>query len=137
MKRDWELLRKQMIAIEEGKDLFSDLPELPDHTTQLWDDYLVQLNEFNAIEDRIYGHYLLLIEANYVKGLDIQRNGIGEYIRNDTGARLTMEGHDFLNTMRSPKIWESVKSMAVSKSLELTFDTVKSLATVAVNQIIA
>ncbi len=39
MKRDWDLLRKQLTDIEEEKDVLADLPNEPKWQNQPWDDY--------------------------------------------------------------------------------------------------
>ncbi|MGF6838829.1 hypothetical protein QF001_002696 [Paraburkholderia youngii] len=39
-----------------------------------------------------------------------------------------MVGHDLLDTMRSATNWESIKSTAQKKGIELTFDAINELA---------
>lgn len=50
--------------------------------------------------------------------------------------RLTMTGHDLLDTMRSKPVWEKVKETAQSKGIELTFEAVKMRGTWALKQVI-
>ena len=56
-----------------------------------------------SVEEINY-HIALLIEANYLKGL-VAPNG--SYFMID---RLTWEGHDFLDAVRSKTIWEKTKA---------------------------
>ncbi|WP_180125368.1 DUF2513 domain-containing protein [Rhodoferax sp. BLA1] len=131
MKRDWDLIRKQLTAIEEENDLFSDIPPEPKWLNQDWDTYEKQLKEFQTIEGRICGHLELLIDAGYVDGVTIIRSLDGKFSCGIHSPRLTMVGHDLLDTMRSTTIWEKIKATAKSKGIELTFDAVKALGAFA------
>ena len=42
--------------------------------------------------------------------------------------RLTWNGHEFLDAIRSDTIWQKTKSSFLSKGLSMTFDLVKSVA---------
>jgi hypothetical protein len=136
MKRDWDLLRKQLTDIEEEKDVLADIPDEPKFSDQSWDDYERQLKEFNAVEARIAGHLEMLIDNGYVDGIQVLRGADGHFAYGLASPRLTMSGHDFLDTMRSSKIWESIKATAKKKGIELTFDAVKSLGIFALKQLI-
>lgn len=46
-----------------------------------------------------------------------------------------MSGHDLLDTMRSPNVWETIKSTAKKKRVELTLDVIKALSEVALKQL--
>ena len=136
MKRDWDLLRKQLTDIEEEKDVLADIPDEPKFSDQSWDDYERQLKAFNAVEARIAGHLEMLINNGYVEGIQVLRGADGHLAYGLASPRLTMAGHDLLDTMRSSKIWESIKSTAKKKGIELTFDAVKSLGIFALKQLI-
>jgi len=45
-----------------------------------------------------------------------------------------ISGHDLLDTMRSAGMWETIKSTAKTKGIELTFDAVKALGALALNK---
>jgi hypothetical protein len=47
-----------------------------------------------------------------------------------------MAGHDLLDTMRSTTIWEKIKVTGKSKGIELTFDTIKAMAAVALKNLL-
>ena len=131
MKRDWDLIRKQLTDVEEENDLFSDVPPEPKWEDQNEKTYMKQMDEYQAIEERIFGHFELLIKAGYVDGLTISRGAGGHILYSMSKPRLTMAGHDLLDTMRSTTIWEKIKVTAKTKGIELTFDAIKALGALA------
>ena len=130
MKRDWDLIRKQLTDIEEENDLFSDIPAEPALGEQGVDIYEKQLKKQKAIEDIIYGHFELLINNGYIGGMSMSRTSCGFAYGLDS-PRLTMDGHDLLDTMRSTSVWERTKTIAKTKGVELTFDAIKALSALA------
>lgn len=137
MKRDWDLLRKQLTDIEEGSDVLAEIPNEPKWTDDLTQqDYERAVKEYKLFEDRIAGHLKLLIDSGYVDGLTVLR-GVDNHISFGVHApRLTMAGHDLLDTMRSSTVWEKIKSTASKKGIELTFDAIKALAGVVIKQML-
>lgn len=131
MKRDWDLIRKQLTDIEEGNDLFADIPAEPVWKDQEWGAYEEQLKEFRAIESRIFGHLELVINAGYIDGIRVVRSADGLFSYGLHSPRLTMAGHDLLDTIRSATIWEKIKATAKVKGIELTFDAIKALGAFA------
>jgi len=131
MKRDWDLVRKQLTDVEEENNLFSDIPPEPMWKEQEWAEYEKQLNEYRAIEGRIFGHLELLVNSGYIDGLQLIRSADGLFSYGLHSPRLTMAGHDLLDTMRSATIWEKIKATAKSKGIELTFDAIKALGALA------
>jgi hypothetical protein len=146
MKRDWDLIREQLLIIEEGSDprtvaaaLFKDIPAAAPN----WEDgqteaeYTAALALHRRNEERVGGHLELLLESGYIEGITLTR-----YLSGDLGyavayPRLTMAGHDLLDTMRSKPLWESVKTTAKAKSIELTFDSIKALAAFALKSLLS
>ena len=128
MKRDWDLIRKQLIDVEEEKELFTELPQEPIWGDQNEDTYIAQLKEYKALESRICGHFELLINNGYIEGLRVKRSADGSFCYSLHSPRLTMAGHDLLDTMRSSKIWDKIKTTAKTKGIELTFDAIKALS---------
>ncbi|ARU31591.1 hypothetical protein CAP31_07765 [Sulfuriferula sp. AH1] len=131
MKRDWDLIRKQLNDVEEGNDLFYEIPSEPVWESQEWDIYEKQLQEHRAIEGRIFGHFELLVNAGYIDGLQVVRSADGLFSYGLHSPRLTRAGHDLLDTMRSATIWEKIKTTAKAKGIELTFDAIKALGALA------
>lgn len=135
MKRDWDLIRKQLTDIEAGGDVLADIPEVPKWTDDLtWESYDELAKDQRAVEERIAGHLELLIDSGYVDGLQVLRGADSHFAYGVSAPRLTMAGHDLLETMRSATIWESIKSTARTKGIELTFDAIKALAGHALKQ---
>lgn len=137
MKRDWDLIRKQLTDIEEDRDVLADIPPQPKWTSQTEEQYEQQWKEFNAIEQRIAGHLEMLIDNGYVDGLYVQRGADGHVSYGTASPRLTMAGHDLLDTMRSSTIWEAIKSNAKKKGIELTFDVIKTLGSIVLKQLVS
>ena len=135
MKRNWDLLRKQLTDSEAGGDVLADIPEVPKWTDDLtWESYDELAKDQRAVEERIAGHLELLIDSGYVDGLQVLRGADNHFAYGVSAPRLTMAGHDLLETMRSATIWESIKSTARTKGIELTFDAIKALAGYALKQ---
>lgn len=135
MKRDWDLIRKQLTDVEEENDLFSDVPLEPTWTDQSWDVYEEQLKKYRTIENRIFGHFELLVNNGYIDGLQIIRSADGLFHYGLHSPRLTMAGHDLLDTMRSTTVWEKIKTTAKTKGIELTFDAIKTLGAFALKSV--
>jgi hypothetical protein len=131
MKRDWNLIRKQLADVEEENDLFSEIPPEPVLTDQGWGTYETQLKEYRDIESRILGHFEIPVNNGYIDGLQIVRSLDGSIHFGLHSPRLTMAGHDLLDTMRSKTIWENIKATAKTKGIELTFDAIKALGKLA------
>lgn len=136
MKRDWDLIRKQLTDIEEDRNVLAEIPVEPKWTDQPWEEYEQQMKEFKAAEGRIAGHLEMLIDNGYIDGLQALRGCDGRFSYGVASPRLTMAGHDLLDTMRSSPIWKSIKSTAKKKGIELTFDTIKVLSIVALKKLI-
>lgn len=136
MKRDWDLIRKQLNDVEDENDFFSEMPPEPVLANQGWDTYEAQLKEYRAIESRIFGHFELLVNNGYIDGLQILRSADGLFSYGLHCPRLTMAGHDLLDTMRSTTIWEKIKTTAKTKGIELTFDAIKALGALALKSVL-
>jgi hypothetical protein len=77
-------------------------------------------------------HALLLWRSGYIDAVDATTFSGAAII----GPSLTWQGHDLLDTIRSKPVWERIKATAKAKGLELTFDTVKTVSKIAVEQIL-
>lgn len=137
MKRDWDLIRKILTDIEGEKDVFDSLKEDPEQGDLSHDEYEKLLQVHRCKESVMLGHIELLADSEYIEGVDVVRStsGIVGY-RMTSDPRLTMSGHDLLDTMRSPKVWGLIKSTALSKGIDLTFDSIKVLAVPVLKSII-
>ena len=135
-KRDWELIHQQLTDIEEDRNVLADLPIEPKWTNQSESEFMKELNEFNRIESRILGHIEMLVDNGYVEGIKVFRGADGSFMTSVVSPRLTMSGYDLLDTMRSKTLWNTIKSMAKNKGLELSFDVIKILSAAALKQLV-
>jgi hypothetical protein len=109
MKRDWDVVRKILLKVEElspGEWLRSD-----DH-------------EVHGIDNATAGfHMVLLKEAGFVAGscLDTGQGHICNI------SRLTWQGQEFLDSIKKDARWEKVKETAQAKGIDLTIDTIKAI----------
>lgn len=111
MKRNWDTIRELLIKVEECT--------LPTE--------MIRLSDFpkeRAAE--ISYHMSLLIEAGLVNGQTVQT--IGPEVKDFFAQRLTWQGHEFLDTIRSNTVWERTKKTFIEKGLEMSFDLVKTVA---------
>lgn len=117
MKRDWDVIRNVLIAVE-GLDAktFQDLH------------YSVEEDD----EQRTAEHAVLLWKAGFLEGADASSMD-GAYV---IATGLTWQGHELLETMRSKPVWERIKATAQEKGIELSFDAVKKLGAVALDAIL-
>ncbi len=111
MKRDWDTIRDLLTKIE-ACTLPTDM---------------VRLSDFE-IERRaaVSYHIALLIEAGLVKGQMLQT--IGPEVKDFFAQRLTWEGHEFLDAVRSDTVWAQTKKVFAERGVDMSFDLVKSAA---------
>jgi hypothetical protein len=118
MQRDWDLIRKIMIAIEELGDTQSH----------------VEGDAIDGIDaERVSYHISLLIEADLVKGFCVK--GIDGPLR-CAASSLTWEGHEFLDKVRSSGMWNKIKAVAREKGLSLSVDVIKVVASSAITSLL-
>lgn len=109
MKRDWELIRKIMIAIEET-------PSDTDVSSFSIDGYAPEFVGY---------HLKLLSDAKLIDSINASSDDMRyEYYAQE----LTLGGHEFLDNIRRDTNWNKIKKIVKDKGLELTFDSVKSAA---------
>src|SRR5690554_2745996 len=111
MKRNWEIIRTILFRVEECT-LPADILRLSD------------FQEFKAEE--ISYHMRLLLEAGLVRG-EMNRT-IGPSVKNFTVCGLTWDGHEFLDSIRSSKVWEKTKDTFIAEGISMTFELVQKLA---------
>lgn len=116
MKRDWDLIRVILLASEESADSIStrDITE--------W------------APDLVNYHIEMLVQAGLVTGECT--TGLGNSGTTCVVNSLTWAGHEFLDSIRSKTVWNSVKRSALDKGLSLSFDVVKMVAMEVVKSVI-
>lgn len=113
MKRDWDLIRKIMLKVEESAPHEDTAPE----EVEGYDQELVAYNMRRLIE----------------RDLCVPTN------RNDAEARLgvaelTWEGHDFLDKIRTDDVWVETKKTFKDKCIDLTFDLIGTVSSAILMQ---
>ncbi|MBW3130722.1 DUF2513 domain-containing protein [Hymenobacter profundi] len=71
-------------------------------------------------------HLQIMYEAGFINAEPIQSQKGRLYSL--LPFRLTWQGHEFLDTIRSKKTWSRIKSIVQSKGLDLSFEVIKKLA---------
>lgn len=115
MKRNWDLIRKILIEVEE----LGNTQSVVEH---------VDGTDSEAVSYHIH----LMIDSGLVEGQCSQ--GMDGPLRCFASA-LTWEGHEFLDKIRSATMWNKIKSVVREKSLPMTFDVIKAAAAYAVTAI--
>lgn len=112
MKRDWDTIREILTKLEElpGPDDVLDLSKFP-----------------TGRAAEISYHVELLLDAGLLEGemsssLD---SGPADFY----AGRLTWDGHEFLDSVRSETVWNNTKKSFIANGISMTFDTIKSVAT--------
>jgi hypothetical protein len=121
MRRDWDVIREILTALEERDPTSGGL----------------RLQDFPAERAHTYSYHTeLLLNRSLVSG------NLSQVIGNPSRAtdfhlqHLTWEGHDLLDTMRSNAVWERIKTLSTEKGIELSFDAVKTLGKVALEWVL-
>jgi hypothetical protein len=111
MKRDMDLARKILLAVEARR-----LQELRS------EDLVTEGYESRTVA----AHFELLQEAGLIDAslLRVESEGL---IRGDA-LRLTWEGHEYLDTIRSNEIWEKTKTHVTKQGGSLSFELIKAVA---------
>jgi hypothetical protein len=114
VKRDLELIREILLAVENGAS--GDL-EVPGYTRA-----------------QVGYHVYLLCDAGYLVGEDC--TAFGDEATYWMASDLTWAGHDYLNAVRDDSVWAAVKTRAGKHLPSLTLDVVKALGVEVVKQLI-
>jgi hypothetical protein len=110
MKRDWDIIREILI-----------------NTENLEANESLTLSSFGA--DKAYNisyHVELLDEAGIIYASLSQSAGRGP--THFHVHRLTWEGHEFLDSIKSKSTWEKTKSLIRDKGGAMSFDVIKGVA---------
>jgi hypothetical protein len=114
MKRNMDLIRELLLKLEAYSN--------PPGTIAIIDPYRGQFNIDGYSSDELAYHLALIREAGFIESPGSQPAGVGITFR-----RLSWDGHDYLDAVRDPKIWQKTKGSAEAVG-SFTFDLVKDLA---------
>lgn len=109
MKRDLDLIRNILFAIEDSNSIDAALT-------------LNGLAQLHQDQDLILYHVFLLNDAGLIIGI------IDETAPYISIARLTNEGHDYLDTIRDDSIWKQTKNTLSNISGSASLEVVKVIA---------
>jgi hypothetical protein len=116
MKRDMEVIRKVLLAIEE----------------QYVDVAIYNLKVDDLDMKIIAYHCKLLYDAEYISDYKAQ------FAENEIYAfgvgSLTWEGHEFLDQIRNDTIWDKTKETITKNGLPMVIDVVKDVATSVISE---
>jgi hypothetical protein len=116
MKRDLDLIREIMLALENASDL---------NGRALLKGTASEFAQLDGREDDELAYHLMqIIDERWV---------VGEYLHESGDFalwRLTADGHDFIDSTRKPDVWTKAKSTAKSggtESLRVLWDIAKAI----------
>lgn len=116
--RDWDLIREILMRAAEKPP-----------------GQMLDANEVSGWDPLVVGaHIAMLHDANYVKAVMMRGHAI---VTSAMVKEVTMQGYDLLDTLKSKTVWERIKVIAREKSIELSFDAIKTLGGLALKQIVA
>lgn len=112
MKRDWDVIRKILVALEEKSD------KMPLRSGSITG---IPANEASY-------NMGLLIEAGLIVGQSSKALGMGSEGPPALAISLTWSGHELLDAIRAEGTWNHVKATAKERGLDLTLDLVVACA---------
>lgn len=132
MKRDWNLLRAIMESIEQ--DNFSEFLERRGYSMDTTNFTYMESEEYSEKHqkelEQIIGHIELLLDANLIRGIEIQKYQLVDEISGffTFRPRLTMEGFDLLDAMRNKELWTKLKNTLKKAGLDLSVTSWKEVS---------
>jgi len=117
MKRDMDLVRKLLLAIEEKDERFTS----------------ESLEVFDYSSDEIDYHCAMLLEAGIIRGKPIGTMGSPDTC---LISGISFEGHEYLDSIRDNKVWSRVKDKSKKAGVTLTFDIVRDVAKTIAKELI-
>jgi hypothetical protein len=119
MKRDWDVIRAVLLEIEESDESnISNLRYDSDAGDTVKAFHAFMLQDAGMISGKSNAHQKTLTRVLLTP-------------------KLTWEGRELLDTLRSKPLWEKMKAKAASTGIEITFDSLKALAKWALGQMLA
>jgi len=137
MKRDWDVIRDILLKIENEEHVFGSLPAKSIWQNELSEEENLKLEEgYNQAENLLCGHIQILVEAGFIGGIEIFKVG-NKWSWGLFGPRLTMRGHDLLDTLRPVGMPQKLTKFANEHGVELTLDTIKAVFGAFVGSVLA
>ena len=123
MKRNWDLIRDILCALEEDRFVeYVNSGGLSDKEIQKFTDLKSGRVDKESLEDakqkrrtEIWLHVELLIDCGVIQNTQFDREGL------NNNYRLSMQGYDFLDDLRNQEVWEKIKAQALKSGAKLTW----------------
>jgi hypothetical protein len=113
MKRDWDVIREILLQLEQKEAANA---------------YLSPKDFADPREQEVAYHIRLLSEAGAIEATVHESSAGDGRINGAIAKRLTWKGHELLDSIRSESIWSQVKEKFKSSGLEMTVDSVLTVA---------
>ena len=115
MKRDWDLIRQTLLAVEAADD-----------------EERISDNDVEGCTPENFNHNtVLLTEAGLVHAKILPN------LKTTMVGSLTWEGHEFLDSIRDDVTWDNIKRVAKEKNIALSFASIKAIENHFLRTIIA
>jgi hypothetical protein len=109
VRRDWELIRKVVLAVEDRQPA----------------EWLPELEVEGYTPEQIGYHSYLIVDAGLAKGVDVRT--LDDMLPNWQLSYLTSAGHDFADAARSDTTWKKATAIVKDKGSGVTVDVMKQL----------
>ena len=112
MKCNLDLIRYILLKVEESPSYNISLSSIIEGSP-----YTIADADYNTV---------LLSDAGYLKlaGFNPRRDKVRDW----NIVRMTNQGHDYLDAVRSPTVWKDTKDLIMEKAISLTLDDIMSVA---------
>ncbi|ALP39779.1 DUF2513 domain-containing protein [Aeromonas schubertii] len=138
MKRDWDVIRGILLKIENEEDLFASLPDKPVWKSELSREENLKLeDDYHQAANILWGHLQILIESGFIDGATAKRVGMNKWSGGIFSPRLTMRGHDLIDTLRPVGMPQKLTKFANERGVELTLDTIKAVFGAFIGSVLA
>ncbi|ENE4765697.1 DUF2513 domain-containing protein [Vibrio parahaemolyticus] len=122
MKIDKEYLKSLLEAFESAEGPLTNIREL-------------EAKGFHYDDDKFAFHTDLLVDKGYIESFATQSRGAGykllgngERVWSVVPLRLTAFGHDFIESLNEPNVWQEIQANFKDASLDTTISVAKGLA---------
>jgi len=118
VQRNWDLIRKLLIKIEE---------------TEGYGNWITPHSIPENPHEQVAYHIGLLIEAGYANG---KKSSDFDLMRDFCATSLTWQGHEFLDKIRSDTVWKKTKATALEKGIDLSVEVVSTIASRVIERLL-
>lgn len=131
MKRDWDVIRSILLAVEDEKDLLKLISGKVENEENIYTSQGQVLSD-----DMLCGHIKLLVDGGLIEGVTVSHSH-GHWLYNCRRPMLTMKGHDLIDTLRPAGMSQKLTKFANERGVELTLDTIKAVFGAFVGSVLA